>query len=216
MKISIIIPVFNEEENISNVLKEIIEVQPDSEIIVINDGSTDRTASELTLFPDIKVICFPTNKGKSLAIYEGLKQATNEYCVLMDGDGQYEACDIKYLMGHIGNADLICGYRHKRMDSNITIYVSKIANFMRDMVFKDGIRDIACGLKVIKREHVHILPCFEGMHRFIPIFFKHANLHVIELPVNHRPRIFGKSKYTHLHRAKKGITDMIRVKSLLK
>ncbi len=216
MNISIIIPVYNEEECIERVLDEIREKNPDAEIIAVTDGSTDKTLEKLQKQQDVQILSFEKNIGKGFAICEGLKHATHEICILIDGDGQYDPSDIPLFAEKLHDVDLVCGVRTNRQDRMSSIIVSKIANYIRRKILKDKVRDTGCGLKAIRKSCSHILPAFEGTHRFIPAFFIHAGLRVTEMPAQHHPRLAGKTKYTHLGRAWRGIIDLVRVSFLLK
>lgn len=212
MKASIVIPFHNERDNVDFVLDEARKEHPDAEIIAIDDGSTDGTREMLDRHrPHITVIAFKDRLGKSAAVYAGLLKASNEACVMMDGDGQNDPKDISKLVSLLGQADLVCGCRSQRKDTKARIIAARLANSIRRMVLGDSISDIACGLKAIRREHVrHILP-FEGFHRFLPILIANKGLKVLEIPVNHRPRHSGTSKYTIRERGIRGIRDLFGV-----
>lgn len=214
MSFSIIIPVYNEEESIGYVIDEIRQHHPDAEIIVVNDGSTDKTALVLSNYPHIKTFSHKKNLGKGFAICEGLKIAKHDNCVFIDGDGQYDPRDIKHLIDKLKEFDLVCGYRSSRQDRKSSLIVSKIANSIRRTVLQDDIRDAACGIKALKRKYHPLLHPFEGTHRFIASFFKEAGLAIIEVEIHHRPRVRGVTKYTHFGRAWRGIVDLLRFKYL--
>lgn len=216
MKISIIIPFYNEEENVPSVIEEVKRAQPHAEIIAVDDGSADSTPQKLAAQSGIRIITLSKNLGQSAALYLGLNAATGDICVMMDGDGQNDPADIPALLQQMQNADVVCGYRKKRQDSWSKKIASRIANKIRSAVLGDGIRDTGCTLKAIRKEHVkHLIP-FNGLHRFLPALLRAANLKIIEIPVNHRPRKFGKSKYTIGGRALRGIYDLIGVQWFLK
>jgi dolichol-phosphate mannosyltransferase len=218
MNCSIIIPFHNEEDCASEVIAEVRQACPDAEIIAVDDGSTDRTAAQLEAFPGIRLLRFPKNLGQSAALYAGLQAATRETCVMMDGDGQNDPSDIPALIRALdtGRGDLICGYRAKRMDSWSKRVASRIANRIRDALLHDGVRDTGCTLKAMRREHVRFLVPFNGLHRFIPCLLVHSGLKIHQIPVNHRPRLKGVSKYTMGGRAARGLYDLIGVAWLLK
>lgn len=214
--VSIIVPFYNEEENVLDVLSELKNICPQAEIIAIDDGSSDTTWEKLYTFPGIKTFRFKTNCGQSAAIYYGLQKATRDYCVLIDGDGQNDPSDIPKLLSVAKKYDLVCGYRLKRKDSAWKRFGSRVANFVRHLFFDDGVRDTGCSLKIFKREHIHYLPPFRSLHRFIPVIFKSHELTITEVSVNHRPRLKGTSKYGNFSRAMQGIYDLIGVQWLLK
>lgn len=216
MKISIIVPFYNEEENVEAVLQEIRDTNPDAEIIAVNDGSSDRTGTILDTIPNITAIHLPKNLGQSAALYTGLLQATTDICVMLDGDGQNDPADIPTLVKEMANADVVCGYRKTRRDSFSRRLASRTANAIRSFLLADGIRDTGCSLKAMRREDVRHLFPFNGLHRFLPAVLKNAGLSIREIPVNHRPRTAGVSKYTIAGRAWRGIHDLIGVSWFLK
>ncbi|MFZ5807404.1 MAG: glycosyltransferase family 2 protein [Verrucomicrobiota bacterium] len=216
MKFSIIVPFYNEEGNVVAVLDEIKNAQPDAEIIAVNDGSTDGTSEILQKQSGTRLINHPRNLGQSAALYSGLMASSGDICVMMDGDGQNDPADIGKLVEALAHADVACGYRAKRQDSWSKKIASRIANNIRSAILRDGIRDTGCTLKAMRREHVQYLVPFNGLHRFIPALLRAAGLSIIEVPVNHRPRRAGISKYTIGGRALRGIFDLIGVYWLLK
>ena len=209
--ISIIIPFYNEVENVDFVLDEVRRTNPAAEIIAVDDGSSDGTAHKLMQHQDVQAICLPRNLGQSAALYIGLAHAAGELCVMMDGDGQNDPADIPFLIAQKDQADVICGYRKKRQDSFYRRMASRIANVIRGALLHDHIRDTGCTLKVIRREHVKYLVPFQSMHRFIPALLCGAGLSIAEYPVNHRARKAGESKYTIGGRAIRGLYDLIGV-----
>lgn len=215
-ELSIIIPFFNEEENVTKVLAEIRAAHPAAEIIAVNDGSTDSTRQRILDFPGgARLIDFPRNLGQSAAFYHGLHAACGRLLAMMDGDGQNDPADISSLIQSLGQADFACGYRIRRRDTWSKRAASRIANTIRRSVLADGVRDTGCSLKVIRREHVKFLVPFNGLHRFIPALLTGAGLTCVEVPVNHRPRTHGVSKYTVTGRAWRGLRDLLGVRWFL-
>lgn len=215
MKISIVIPFYNEEENVQAVLREVQKSIPDAEIIAVDDGSQDQTAAKIQSCTGVRLISLPRNLGQSAALYAGLTRAQNEICVMMDGDGQNDPADIPKLLSCLDRADVVCGYRERRQDSWPRRAASRIANQLRRAILHDGIRDTGCTLKAMRTADVRHLTPFNGLHRFIPALLRHAGLRVVEIPVHHRPRKFGSSKYTMARRAWRGLYDLIGVRWLL-
>jgi len=216
--VSVIVPVFNEEENISILQSELRKTlrELDHEIVFVDDGSTDHTPERIEAAPNVRVIRFEKNSGQSAAIYAGLKAARGASLVLIDGDLQNDPADIPRLLAEITRgADLVCGYRAQRRDTLVKRLTSWIANAVRSRFTKDGVRDTGCTLKAMRRECVNALVPFKGMHRFIPALIKGAGYRVVELPVNHRPRRFGQSKYGLGNRALRATIDMFGVRWLL-
>ncbi len=214
---SIVIPFFNEEENVEEVLGEVRSLFPEAEIVAVDDGSSDNTWKRITAFADCKGVRLLENRGQSAAIYSGLKAATGSYCGLMDGDGQNDPSGFHALLesAREGRADIICGYRANRKDSFSKRVASRIANRLRRLFLHDGIRDTGCSMKVFARKHVDLLVPFNGLHRFLPALFEKAGLTCSEVQVKHRPRLRGNSKYTNWNRACRGLYDLIGVAWLL-
>jgi len=217
-KLSLIIPFYNEEENVSVVITEALSVLPGVEIIAVDDGSKDRTPALLDQEKDIRVIHFPKNLGQGPALYAGLLASTRPYAAMMDGDGQNNPSDLPALLQLLQNnqADFACGIRTPRMDSWQKRAASKIANAIRRSFLMDGAHDTGCSLKIIRREDARFLVPFKGMHRYLPALLGAAGLRLGELPVAHRPRRAGTSKYTIAGRAWVGIQDLIGVGWLIR
>lgn len=216
--VSVVIPVFNEEESIPTLQSELREALRgvDHEIIFVDDGSVDRSLERIERSSNARVIRFKKNTGQSAAIYAGLTAARGATVVLIDGDLQNDPADIPTLLAEItGGADLVCGYRAQRRDTLIKRLTSRVANTVRSRFTKDGVRDTGCTLKAMRRECVSALVPFKGMHRFIPALVKGAGYRLVEIPVNHRSRRFGQSKYGLGNRAVRATVDMFGVRWLL-
>ena len=216
--VSVIVPLFNEEENMSILQSELNATLGgiDHEIIFVDDGSVDRTVERIVTAPNIRVIRFGKNTGQSAAIYAGPEVARGATAVLIDGDLQNDPADIPRLLAEIDRgADLVCGYRAQRKDTLVKRLTSRAANFVRSRFTKDGVRDTGCTLKAMRCECVSALVPFKGMHRFIPALVKAAGYRLVEIPVNHRPRRFGQSKYGLGNRALRATIDMFGVRWLL-
>ena len=216
--LSVVVPLYNEEANLP-ILQEELRVALsglDYEILFVDDGSIDRTAERIEAAPNIRLIRFEKNCGQSAAIYAGLVAARGATVVIIDGDLQNDPADIPRLLTEITHgADLVCGYRLKRQDTVVKRLTSRIANTVRSRYTKDGVRDTGCTLKAMRRECVSALFPFKGMHRFIPALVKSAGYRLVEIPVNHRPRRFGQSKYGLSNRALRATIDMFGVRWLL-
>ena len=216
--VSVVVPLFNEEENVPILQAELERALAgiDYEIIFVDDGSTDQTVARVAQNERVRVLQFAKNAGQSAAMYEGLHAADGATAVLIDGDLQNDPADIPKLLREIERgADLVCGYRAVRKDTTVKRLTSRIANFVRSRFTKDGVRDTGCTLKAMRRECVHALVPFKGMHRFIPALVKGAGYSLVEVPVNHRPRQFGVSKYGLGNRAVRATVDMFGVRWLL-
>ena len=216
--VSVVVPLYNEEENVAILQRELTDALSglDYEIIFVDDGSRDETAARIAPDPRIRVLRFEKNAGQSAAIFAGLNAVRSEVAVLIDGDLQNDPADIPRLLGEISRgADLVCGYRAQRKDTLVKRITSWVANFVRSRFTRDGVRDTGCTLKAMRRDCIATLVPFKGMHRFIPALVKGSGYRLVEIPVNHRPRRFGQSKYGLGDRAVRATVDMFGVRWLL-
>ena len=148
--ISIVVPFFNEADNVETVLNEIIDCQPSAEVIAGDDGSSDGTWQKIASLPAVRGIRLKKNRGQSAAMLTGLKQASHDICVVMDGDGQNDPADIASMVALIDKSDAVFGFRKTRKDTWDRRLASKIANAIRRAFVKDGIKDTGCSLKVFQ------------------------------------------------------------------
>jgi dolichol-phosphate mannosyltransferase len=217
-QVSVVVPVYNEAENVSELQRELASALKEisHEILFVDDGSQDRTVAQINRLSSVRVLEFEKNAGQSAAIYAGLMAARGNILVLIDGDLQNDPNDIPRLLAEIERgADLVCGYRANRKDTWFKRIQSQIANGIRSRFTKDGIRDTGCTLKAMRRECVEALVPFQGMHRFIPALIKGFGYKITEIPVNHRARLHGFSKYSFGNRALHATIDMFGVRWLL-
>jgi len=216
--ISVVIPVYNEAESLAQLQSELTKVLTDydHELIFVDDGSDDNSLQMIHRGSRVRVLEFAKNTGQSAAIYAGLRAARGAVLVLIDSDLQNDPNDIPRLLVEIERgADLVCGFRTKRKDTWFKRLQSKIANAVRSRFTKDGVRDTGCTLKAMRRECREALVAFYGMHRFIPALIKGAGYRIVEVPVQHRARQYGSSKYSFGNRAWRATIDMIGVRWLL-
>jgi len=216
--VSIVVPVFNEAENLPILQSELRAALAglDHEIIFVDDGSTDGSADKIESFPNVRILRFEKNAGQSAALYAGVTAARGQTIVMIDSDLQNDPADIPRLLTEVSRgADLVCGYRAQRKDTLGKRLTSRIANFVRSRFTKDYVRDTGCTLKAMRRECADALVPFKGMHRFIPALVRGAGYGLIEIPVNHRPRRFGQTKYGFGSRAWRATMDMFGVRWLL-
>ena len=217
-RLSVVIPLFNEEDNVVPMVAEVAQALKghDFELVLVDDGSRDATVSRIPREPWIRVIEFEKNTGQSAAMYAGIMASRGELIGLLDGDLQNDPADMPKLIALIeGGADLACGWRAKRQDTWFKRVQSRIANFVRSRFTSDGVHDTGCSLKVMRRPCREALVPFTGMHRFIPALIGGAGYRVVELPVNHRARQHGVSKYGFGNRALRATMDMFGVKWLV-
>jgi dolichol-phosphate mannosyltransferase len=213
--LTVVIPFYNEAGCAGEVLAEIRRAEPDAEIVAVDDGSTDGTDAILRAAPGVRVVTLGKNCGQSAALYAGLRAATGGIVAMMDGDGQNDPADIGKLVAALAGADVAYGVRARRRDSAARVMAGRLANAIRRAALGDDATDTGCTLKVIRREHVDLLVPFNGLHRYLPAFFARSGLRAVEIPVNHRPRRAGVSKYTLGGRALRGIRDLVGVRWLL-
>lgn len=225
MKISVVVPVHNEAGNIVSLIEEIVNAMSQAEayeIIYVDDGSNDQTATVLKQalrdFKALKVIRHQQSCGQSTAIYTGVKAAKYPWIATLDGDGQNNPADIPRLYEALirereTTADLwmVAGWRNKRYDSAWRLFSSKVANGVRSRLLGDNTPDTGCGLKIFSRDRFLELPYFDHMHRFLPALILRAGGHVISVPVSHRSRTNGYSKYGTLDRLWAGLIDLLGV-----
>lgn len=219
-KISVVVPVFNEAENAAKLVAEIAEAMGriSHDIIFVNDASTDETLTVLTelktKFAALRVVSHRQNAGQSRSVRTGILASRAPVIVTLDGDGQNDPADIPTLYAHLTREDapdnlmLVGGERTKRQDSWAKKIGSKIGNGVRKRLLGDNANDTGCGLKVFNREAFLRLPYFDHIHRYLPALM-HREGYVCEfLPVHHRQREFGVSKYTNLGRLIVSLSDL--------
>ncbi len=212
--LSIVIPVYNEEESVASLHSRIVKVcqkiGKSYEIIFVNDGSTDNTFDNLKKLSPVKIINFRKNFGQTAALDAGIKASQGKYIVAMDGDGQNDPADIPRLIEKLkkDNLDLVSGWRKERKDPWCKRMASRAAACLRRFLINDGIHDSGCTLKIYKRECFTNLDLVGEMHRFVPALLKIKGFQIGEIPVKHHPRKFGQTKY-NWKRGIKGNLDII-------
>lgn len=202
MDISIIVPIYNEEENLvilnNQITTAMQELDKTYEIIYINDGSTDKTSEILDQIKNryTEIINFDKNYGQSSALQAGIDNASGDIFVTMDSDLQNDPDDIKNLIKFINeDNDVVCGIRNKRKDDFLRTFLSKIANKIIKIMFDLEIKDSGCTLRAYKKNAAKKLKLRGEHHRYIPILLKISGVNMAQVPVCHKERLFGKSKY---------------------
>lgn len=203
MKISVVIPVFNEEDSVKELYGQIstaLKNQKKYEIIFINDGSSDKSEKAIIDLSNedkrVKLISFYRNFGKSAALSEGFKYASGEIIITMDADLQDDPNEISNLINKLDEGyDLVSGWKQKRYDPWTKTFPSKIFNFVTRILTGVNIHDFNCGLKAYRSSVIKSIEVFGGRHRYIPALAGQMNFSVSEIVVNHRPRIYGETKY---------------------
>jgi dolichol-phosphate mannosyltransferase len=219
MKYSVVIPIKDEEENIKELIQEIEPVMEGLrqkwELICIDDGSIDRSLLILQDLckskPYMRILSFTRNFGQSAAFHAGFKAARGELIITLDGDGQNDPGDIPKLTAAIVDCDLVVGWRINRQDTFQKRMISFISNWVRSRLCCDGMHDTGCSLKIYRKEALSSIKMYRGMHRFLPALFKIEGFGVKEIPVNHRKRFKGATKYHFFNRSLGPIIDLFVV-----
>ena len=230
MRVSVVIPALNEAGNIGRLIEETYAQVPEGtlgEVIVVDDCSDDTTGGEVkTLIargnlPGLRYLRHGVRSGQSAAMRTGILAAAHPVIATMDGDGQNDPSDIPRLLERLAppgakGPALVGGVRTERKAEGSKRLASRFANWLRDSILKDECPDTGCGIKVYWREAFLRLPYFTSMHRYLPALFLTYGHETAYVPVNDRPRVAGKSKYTNLGRALVGIYDLVGVSWLRK
>jgi glycosyltransferase involved in cell wall biosynthesis len=222
--LSVVVPLYNEEENVESLLLELLQVLDglplSSEVILVDDGSTDQTAMLARQWcqhdPRVHLIEFRRNFGQTAAISAGFDHARGRVVTLMDGDLQNDPNDIPRLLAKLDEGyDVVSGWRRRRQDGLLLRRLpSKVANQLISWVTGTNLHDYGCTLKAYRSDVVHHLRLYGELHRFIPALSQMVGARVVELPVNHRARVHGQSKYG-ISRTVKVLLDLLTVKFLI-
>ena len=220
---SVVVPVCNEAENVEPLAREIDAAMNarSYEMIFVDDGSTDDTAAILAKLkaslPALRVLRHSFRSGQSAAVASGVRAARAPWIATLDGDGQNDPADIPKLIATRDSpagrgVQLFMGNRTaSRKDTAFRRLQSRVANGVRSGLLGDGTPDTGCGIKLFSREVFMDLPRFDHMHRFLPALFQRHGARVVSVPVSHRQRTRGTSKYGMLNRLWVGIVDMVGV-----
>lgn len=217
--LSVVVPVFNERDNVTPLVNEItaaLRGQIDFEIVYVDDNSKDDSLQVLQALkianPELRVLHHVSQSGQSTAVRTGVKAARASWIATLDGDGQNDPADIPKLLAARNGAEaqvrLFAGWRVNRQDSGSKRWASKWANAIRARMLRDDTPDTGCGIKLFERAAFLDLPYFDHMHRYLPALMQRAGWKTVSVPVNHRHRTAGVSKYNNLGRALVGIRDL--------
>jgi dolichol-phosphate mannosyltransferase len=223
-EISVVVPVCNEAENVAPLAREIAQAlrgRARFEVLFVDDGSTDGTAAAVREarsqgLTELRLLRHSMRRGQSAAVWSGVRAARAPWIATLDGDGQNDPADIPALIAardDAANRDVLIfmGNRVTRRDTWLRRLSSRIANAVRAGLLGDGTPDTGCGIKLLERETYLSLPMFDHMHRFLPALYQRAGSRVVSVPVNHRPRTRGQSKYGLWNRLWVGIVDIFGV-----
>lgn len=221
MALTIVLPVYNEAGNLPNLIGELLSaldvLQIQGEILIVDDASTDDSAKVsrhlATIHDRVQLLSHQRNYGQSAALATGIARARGDLIVTLDADGQHDPADLPTLFnGMVTNCMAVCGVRTQRHDKWIRRFSSRVANGFRNWVTGDRITDAGCTFRLIRREALAEIPFFNGTHRFLPTLLRFQGFSVKEVPVHHRPRLWGVSKYGIRNRLFRGIVDCLAIR----
>jgi dolichol-phosphate mannosyltransferase len=223
--LSVVVPVKDEAGNVAPLAREIAAALKEEahEIIFIDDGSSDGTAAALTglkqEIPTLRVLRHVRNLGQSRGIQSGVKAAKGEIIITLDGDGQNDPADIPRLLAALRRDPglaMVSGVRVKRRDTASRRLASRLGNGFRGWLLKDGAADTGCGLKAFRREAYLALPYFDHQHRFLIALMRREGFAIEIVPVGHRARATGRSKYTNFGRMLVSAADLLGMRWLMR
>ena len=217
--ITLVIPVYNEETNLPVLYRELVQAMGDLswEVLFVDDGGTDGGIDVLRGLADrderVRYLSFEANRGQSAAFAAGFAEAEGEILVTLDADLQNDPADIPRMLAIYDQGwDMVIGRRSRRQDTAVKRLASRFANALRNGLTNENITDTGCSLKVMRASMAKRLAMFRGMHRFLPTLMKLEGARVEEVDVNHRPRLYGVSKYGIWDRAWSGFCDLLAVR----
>jgi dolichol-phosphate mannosyltransferase len=218
------VPFFNERDNVSALHEELVAALASEgggfELLYVDDGSRDGTGDALARLAAkdarVRVLALPENRGQTAALAAGFAAARGELIATLDGDGQNDPADLPRLLAALANADVVNGVRTNRQDAWHKKLSSRIANGFRNWATGEQVTDIGCSLRVMRASHLKRVKLYRGMHRFLPTLLRLEGARLTELPVNHRPRRAGVSKYGIGNRLFVGLADVLAVRWMMK
>lgn len=218
-ELTIIVPVYNEEANIVPLTREIQDAlkfhSVDYELVFVDDNSTDRTWSEIgrahSIDPRVRGLHHTRNAGQSAALWTGVQSSTAPLIATLDGDLQNDPADLPRMLEELNNCDFVCGVRVQRHDNLVRRISSRVARAARRSVLKVDYCDTGCAMRVFKRRVLNGVFPFNGLHRFLPVLVHAAGWRTREVPVSHRARYSGESKYGLHNRLWRGIADLFAI-----
>ena len=224
--LSIVVPLLDEAESLEPLMGGIAAAMErlgvPCEVVFVDDGSTDSSPLVLDRLraadPRVRVVTLDRNYGQSTAMIAGAEAARGEWVATLDADGQNDPGDLVAMWQSIarGGPDGVVGVRRRRADSWLRRVSSRVANRVRNRVLGDSTTDVGCSTRILPRRALLEAHRFEGMHRFLPLLVRAAGYELAEMPVHHRPRVAGESKYGIRNRLWRGVADMLVVRRLLR
>ena len=227
-ELSVVVPALNEQENVgplvAQVRQAVVDAGIDAELIVVDDGSTDGTLAELISLADEHAWLRPLHRdsstGQSAAMHAGIQAARGRFVAMLDADLQNDPADLPRMLEPVraGVADMVQGDRStSRRDTVVRRVSSWVGRTTRRLLLGDTIRDTGCTARVVRASIARQFPLqFKGMHRFLPAYARMLGVRVVEMPVNHRPRVAGKAKYGILNRGPSGLVDCLAMRWMLR
>jgi glycosyltransferase involved in cell wall biosynthesis len=216
----VVIPVFDERDNLEPLHRELdaalADVRGGVEFLYVDDGSRDGSAEALAALAKrderVRVLRFAINHGQSAAFDAGFRAARGELVATLDADGQNDPADLPRLLAALDRADVVNGVRVGRRDGFVRKLSSRIGNGFRNWMTHETVSDVGCSLRVMRASFLRRVKLYRGMHRFLPTLLRMEGARVIELPVSHRPRRHGRSKYGIANRLFVGLADVFAVR----
>jgi dolichol-phosphate mannosyltransferase len=226
-ELSIVVPALNEQDNVVPLVQEVKAALVDqgitTELIIVNDGSTDATAQRLAQLagqcPWLRPVERPRPMGQSAATAAGIAHARGRFIGFLDADLQNDPADLPKLLALLrdGQADMAQGVRAKRQDTIVRRCTSWVGRTARKLILGDQVRDTGCSTRIMAAAYARELPLqFKGMHRFMPVYARMLGARIVEVPVNHRPRVAGVAKYGILNRGLSGLIDCLAMRWMLR
>jgi glycosyltransferase involved in cell wall biosynthesis len=224
LDLTIVVPVFNEAESLSRLHEEItaalLPTDLTFEVLYVDDGSTDDSPRVLRALSDsdprVRTVRLRQNSGQTAAFGAGFRGARGRWIATLDADLQNDPADLPRMLAELEDCDIVCGIRTDRHDAWVRKISSRIANSVRNRLTHESVTDVGCSLRVFRSHLARDLPLFTGMHRFLPTLLRMQGGTLREIPVRHRPRVHGKSKYGIHNRLWVGLADLFAVRWMQK
>lgn len=218
--LAVVIPVFDEEDSLRPLHAELdaalASVSGETEILLVDDGSGDGSVAVMRELaekdPRVRVILLDGHYGQSAALDAGFRAVTAPVVATLDADLQNDPADLPMLLSHLDRADVVNGVRVERRDSLVKRISSRVANAVRNRVTGESVTDVGCSLRVMRTVHLRRIKLYRGLHRFLPTLLALEGARLVEVPVSHRPRCYGRSKYGVLNRLFTGLVDLFAVR----
>lgn len=218
-EIAIVVPLFNEADNVDPLVAELTRVfAPEArrwEVVLVDDGSSDATWERIEAAgrrdPRVRGLRHARNRGQSAAVWTGLQGTQAPLLCTLDGDLQNDPAELPRMLGLLDEVDFVCGHRVDRRDSLVRRISSAVARRARQWVLRQDFADTGCALRAFRRSALAGVFPFNGLHRFLPILVAGNGSRCREIPVNHRPRLAGVSKYGIWNRLGRGLFDLVGV-----